>query len=356
MRILARHFLSRYLRLFVAILGTSVLAISVIEVLLNFEEIFDHFHGASGLAHYLALRIPSYYLRDLLPLTSFAAAFFCFGLAARAHEVTAIRTGGLSTRRVAMPLLLTAAGLSLATLLVNETLVLYTAREWTRIENPGEEITFRRGSFWYHRGNVIYNVREADRESGTLRGVSVFETSPEGRLLRSTRAELVQVREGRSWHFPEATARIFDPERPGAPPRIEHLRDATFEVADARDLALLDARARHLSLPDLREYVRVQQAEARDVTRYRGILHERLADPLAVLVFALLATPLGLSVERTRSIATAAVVGIALLGVFYAARTSAALFAAGGVAAAAFAPWIVLGAFAAIGAWRFARE
>lgn len=356
MRILARHFLSRYLQLFGAILLTSTLAISVIEVLLNFEEVFDHFDGASGLAHYLALRIPSYYLRDLVPLTSFAAAFFCFGLAARAREVTALRTGGLSSRRVALPVLLAAAGLSLATLFLNETLVLHTAREWSRIENPGEEITYRRGSFWYHRGNVIYNVREADPESGTLRGVSVFETSPEGRLLRSTRAEVVRVEEGRSWHFAEATARVFDPDEPGAPPRIEHLRDATLEVADARDLALLDARARHLSLRDLALYIEAQAADGREVTRYRGILHERLAEPLTVLVFALLATPLGLSVERTRSMATAAVVGVALLGAFFAVRTVASLFAAGGVAAAAPAPWLVLGAFAALGAWRFARE
>jgi amino acid transporter len=69
----------------------------------------------------------------------------------------------------------------------------------------------------------------------------------------------------------------------------------------------------------------------------------------------LIAIPLGLAVEQSRSLAAAALVGIATLGVFYTARTTASVAAAGGLPGAAFGPWLVLAAFAGFGAVRFAR-
>jgi len=74
-----------------------------------------------------------------------------------------------------------------------------------------------------------------------------------------------------------------------------------------------------------------------------------------VLLFAVLGTPLGVSVERSRSIAVAALQGIALLGGYYALQTTASVVGSGGVASSALAPWFVLGAFAAFGVWRFGR-
>lgn len=355
MRILSRHFLWRYLNLYVTILFASMIAVMIVELLLNFDQIMDDHAGFAGVTTYLFLRLPTYYFRDLIPVTSFAAAFFCVGLAARAREVTAIKAGGVSPQRMVVPILAAAAAISLATLVLDETLVLYATREWNRLENPGEEVAFRRGSFWYHRGDTIYNVREADRKSKTLHGVRVFETTPRGRLDRSLRADVVRIDEDHRWHFQNATVRTFDPSRPAAAPVVEHREETVLVVAAERDLALLDAGPRNLSLFELGEYIGARSDEGRDTARYREMLFARLADPLAVLVFAFLAIPLGLAVEQRRSLAAAAVVGIAILGLFFTARTAASMIAAGGLGGAAFGPWLVLGAFASFGAVRFAR-
>jgi lipopolysaccharide export system permease protein len=354
-RILSRHFLWSYLNLYISILFASMIAVVIVELLLNFDQIVNDHAGFDGVATYLFLRLPTYYFRDLIPMTSFAAAFFCVGLAARAREVMAVKTGGTSPQRMVVPILAAAAGISLAALVLDETLVLRATREWSRLENPGEEVSFRRGSFWYHGGDAIYNVREADRRSKALRGVRVFETSPQGRLDRSLRADVVRIDENHRWHFRDATVRTFDPSRPSAAPAVEHREETVLAVAAERDLALLDAGARTLSLFELVEYIRARSDEGRDTARYRERLHTRLADPLAVLVFALLAIPLGLAVEQKRSLAAAAVVGIAILGLFYTARTAASMLAAGGLTGAAFGPWLVLAAFAGFGAVRFAR-
>jgi lipopolysaccharide export LptBFGC system permease protein LptF len=189
-RILSRYFLVSYMKLFVAILFSSMVAVMVIEMMLNFDEVLEHYDGPIGIASYLFFRIPTHYLRDLIPVSSFAAVFFCLGLPARAREITAIKSGGISPQRIGIPLLAAAFILSGIALLLNESVVLQATREWERLKNPGEEISFRQSSFWYHRGNTVYNVREADKKSKTLYGVSVFELDQNGRLIRSIRARL----------------------------------------------------------------------------------------------------------------------------------------------------------------------
>ena len=65
--------------------------------------------------------------------------------------------------------------------------------------------------------------------------------------------------------------------------------------------------------------------------------------------------PLGFGVERTKSLAVSSLLGIAWVSVYYTLSTTASLLASGGVAIAAIAPWWLLAALGALGAWRLAR-
>ncbi len=352
MRILSRYLLASFLRLFASILLGSMLSIAVIEALVNVESLFE---GVSSALTYLLLRVPAAYVRDLIPIAAFAAAFFCIGLPARRAEVTAMRAGGISPQRAALPLLVTAGIFSGIALVVNETVVLRAARTSSRLDAGDESIAFRGGSFWYYRGNSIYNVDDVDRDSQTLHGVRVFEMGPRGRLLRSIRADRVQISEGRHWHFRGAVVRRFDPSDPATSPVVERVDETILDVGEERDLALLSSTASTLSLGNLREYIAARHREGRTTLRYRALLHARLSQPLTVLLFALLAVPIGLSVERTRSLAVSALQGFLLLGLFFVLRGAGAMFAAGGVAAAVPASWLLLSAFGGYGTWRFAR-
>jgi LPS export ABC transporter permease LptG len=354
-RILSRYFLTSYLKWFAAILFSSIIAIAVVEIMLHFESVLEHRDGPMGFATYLLLRVPSYYFRDLIPVACFAAAFCSTGLPARTHEVTAIKSGGISPPRTAISLLCAAAALSGLTLLVNESVVLQASRAWSRLQNPGGEVTYRQGSFWYQRGNAIYSVQETDREARVLRGVSVYELSPRGRLVQILRAERVEVEDDRHWRFLGTTSRSFDPERPAAPPRIERISEWNRDVSTQSDLVLLEASARTLSLPKLSAYIDAQVRADRNVTRYRTLYHLRLSQPLTVLLFALLAVPLGFAVGPSRSFAAAALAGILTLAVYFTARTTVEILGDKGFAWAVVAPWAILGAFCCYGMWRLRR-
>jgi LPS export ABC transporter permease LptG len=354
-QIVSRYFLASYLTQFAAILFASLIIIVIVEMLLNFEYILERYQGFWGVSGYLFLRLPSYYLRDLVPVTSFAATFFCLARPARLREITALRAGGISPQRAVVAVLVAAAVLSVGALVINETVVLSAARELTRLQNAGDEIAFGRGSFWYHRGDVIYNVQNADRANRTLHGVSVFELTARGRLQRSVHANLARIEDEQHWRFVSATVRTFDLDRPEAAPEVELVDETVLELGQERDLALLEASASHLSLADLRDYIGALQHEGRDATRYRAMLHTRLAEPVTVWLFALLAIPIGLMVESTRSLASSALHGVTILGGFYLLQTVASTLAAGGIAWATWSPWWVIGTFLGFGVWRFAR-
>ncbi len=355
MRILSRYFLTSYLKWFAVILCSSIVAIAVIEIMLQFDSVLEHRDGRMELATHLLLRIPSYYFRDLIPIACFAAAFCSIGLPARAHEITAIRSAGISPPQTAIPLLCAAAALSCATLLLNESVVLQASRTWSRDQNPGGEASFLQGSFWYQRGNAIYSVQEADRETRVLHGVSVYELSPQGRLAQILHAERVEVEDDRHWRFVGATSRTFDPGNPAMPPRIEPVSELNRDVSTASDLVMLEASARTLSLPQLAAYVDTQARTGRNATRYLTLYHTRLSGPLTVFLFALLAVPLGFAVGTSRSLAAAALSGIITLAAYYTARTAVEILAGKGFTWAAAGPWVIFAVFSCYGAWQLRR-
>lgn len=357
MRTLSRQYLASYLTLYAATLIASMVVIVIIEMMLNLDDAIEFSGGVSGVAAYLFLRLPSYYLPYLLPVCSFAAAIFCLGLPARTHEVLAMKASGIPPQRTCIPLLAAAGAIAAATLVMNETIVLDTTSEFKRREDGGDETRLfqDRGSFWYHRGPYLYSVEEADRQTRTFREVRVYERDAQGQLIRSISAPHASVDLAHAWELRDAIVRDFDPGDPGSAPAVRIHAHLPLEVASERELALLNAEPAALSLFDLRDYIVAQAQGGRDPTRYRALFHARLADPFTVFLFALLGIPVGLSVERSRSLAAAAVRGVVLLGTFYTLQVFGGLAANSGSALAVPFPWIMLGLFTVFGAWRFAK-
>ena len=354
MRILSRHLLASYAKLFVAILFSALIALSIIEMLVNFDRIVERESGVRGVATYLLLRIPSYYLPDLIPLASFASAFLAIGLRARGRELTAMKAAGVSPLRTALPILAGAGVLSAGALVADETLVLACTRAWHRSASDADG-ALPEGPGWHRRGDTVYHVGASDPETPSLRDVTVFRRSPAGRLIESVRAEVVHVVQPDRWQLIGAVRQRFDPDRPDAPPVTHRAGKSTLDIAAASDPARGEATAGTLSLGELGRQIDARSSRGRDATPQRALLHARLARPLAVLPLTLLAIALGLAVERSRSLEAGALHGLAIIGAFTSIRTIALVLASGGWTGAVFGPWIALAMLAGYGGWRLVR-
>jgi lipopolysaccharide export LptBFGC system permease protein LptF len=249
-----------------------------------------------------------------------------------------------------LPLLVASIGLSGAALFVNETWLLGATREFDRIHHRGNEVTYERDSFWYHRGRSFYHVSKADEEKGMLRDVTVYQLDERGRLIESLRSQRVKIQPDGRWLMKNAVRFQFDPATPDVLPTRKRLESTLVDASSRSTLALMDARENSLTLRELRDVVDARTSDDRNALRFRAMIHSRLATPLSVFLFALIGVPLGLSVERTRSIAVSALYGLAAIALFHASWRTGTLMARSGFELAAFAPWAVLSVFSVVGA------
>jgi lipopolysaccharide export system permease protein len=353
MGVLSRHFLVRFAGSFAAVLVALVLVVAVVELLGDFDDVVASSEGFSGALLYVALRIPSQWLPLLVPVATFVAAFLALGTAARSLEFVAIKAGGVSPLRVLVPVIVAGAVVSGLGLAVNETVGPRTHEAWRRHVSGDDQVEFRRGSFWYHKGPYVYNVRDADPEARQLRGVAIFELDRRGRLVRSIQAPSARIDEAGRWQLDDAVIRRFEPGAPEAPVSFERL--AREELVLSGELALFDAGVQGLSITDLREYRDDRPAGDPEAMRAQALLHDRLTEPLSAFVFVLLAIPLGLRAERTRSLAVPALQGVGALFAFWMLREYGIALASQGVLAPAATPWLILAAFTGASLWLLAR-
>jgi lipopolysaccharide export system permease protein len=357
MGVLTRYVLVRFVTTFVAALLGFVVLVGVIELLADFGDVIGSSSSILDAWIVLVLRIPHKHLPILIPASAFAAAYLSIGTAARANEILAMKAGGVSPLRVVVPVLVAAAVISGIALLVNETVAVRAHEISRRRSGDGDEVTFRRGSFWYHKGHTIYNVRDADPAARALLDIAIFELDDRGRLLRTIQAARATMGgEAGRWHLTDAVMRTFDPDDVGAASSYQKLADAEIDLPDEK--ALLDVGVSALSIGDLREYRDQQEPGDTENVRAEALLHERMTEPFAALVFVVLAIPLALRVERTRSLAVPALQGVAAIFLFYMIREYGGTLATTGVTPAQGTPWFIVAAFLLFGAvqmWRMPR-
>lgn len=356
MRILSRYYATRFLGLYAGILVASTLTIVIVEMLLNLDDMLRLQPGAMGMLHYLFLRIPSYYLRDLLPITSFAAAFFTLALSASSLEIMAIKTGGISPRRAIVPILIAACGIAATSFVLGETWILNATQDSNRQRSgSGPDIRYRQGSFWYYKGRTIVNISSADPTSATLQGVRLFELNDRGRLLRSIEAPEVAIDEEDVWRFQNAIIRSYQPGKPDAPTFVERVSEFSLRVHDRNTIQMIETDLQSLSIVELREYVASRLDSGEDAHRIQAVLYARYSEPVLVILFALLAAPLGLMVESRGNFGFPVLIGIGTVAAYFTLHSISATLASEGV----IPPIIAISAldlgFCGVGLWGLYR-
>jgi lipopolysaccharide export system permease protein len=181
--------------------------------------------------------------------------------------------------------------------------------------------------------------------------VRLYRRDDLGRPELSIEADLVTISADGIWHFEQASVRRFQPDLPEAAPEVQIGVDLPLAISDQSDAILLDADAGALPLQRLREYIAANSGRSypgseASLLRLRRLLHERLAAPVTVLVFGLLAVPLGLRPENARSLGPAAVRAVTTLVGFFLLRSLAASLTGVGLLPPVVASWAVLSGFA----------
>jgi lipopolysaccharide export system permease protein len=349
-----RYIGARFLFSFLASLGILALVVLVVDMLLNVDEVLEAQKTAAGAAWFLVMRTTALYLPYLIPAAAFTGVFMSVGLAARTNEVVAMKAGGIAPLRALVPVLVISVVIALLSFVLGETVSVRAAAALNQKGADESDISLSEGTIWYHAGRFIYNIRDPDPDSESVRDIRVFERDDAGRLVRLIQARSAMRLGANRWRFEDATVRRFDPAHPTVPPTAERAAELELTLDADRSLRRIQAELPGLPLPTVASYVASVLEDGGNPRRARAHMHERLTRPLLVVLFALLAVPLALRVEQTRSLAMPALQGVILLFLFLLLREYGPNLAPGGDAVAVV-PWAVVGLFMAYGTWRLVR-
>jgi LPS export ABC transporter permease LptF/LPS export ABC transporter permease LptG len=365
--------LDRYIaRAWGANVALVLLAFASIYFLGDFMDLIDDFHqnkpGAGVIFHYYA-----YFLWQIgftvAPVAVLVGVLITLGLLARRNEITAMKAGGISVYRAALPVL--GAGLVAS-------LLLYGMQEWilphtnkvaamdkNRIKGRAAQSSDQFDRRWvlasdgrFYNFDYIVESRQAgargpdDREFSAY-GFSTYDVDQKTWQLRDRvyASRAVWSSATRTYELERGWRRVTGADTTRFEPfqnqRVRAIgRDPGGEIEPPSYFKREEKPSDTMGFRELRGYIGSLESRGFDVAKLRVQLHRKLAFPMVGLVMTLLAVPFSFVVARHGAlygIGIAIVIAIvywAVLGIFEALGNSGLLTPS----LAAWAPNLLFGA------------
>jgi LPS export ABC transporter permease LptG len=355
--------------LFIFVLGiAALLGIFYISTFIDFaDKLFRGTATTRMLLGYFYYRTPEF-VSYIIPMSALIATLVTIGIMTKNSELIVMRACGISLYRAAVPLLLFALLASGFLFLLQERVLVYSNREWKRLDGqmrgyPPETFGLLGRRWLVSRTGDIYHYDSFSPATNHFSRLSVYHLDPRAwRLDALTYAsEVALVRTPRAagtaaltWHAERGWTREFIPARRGKP-ATDGVRYAPF---GERTLALEPPVYFKTERPDPGEmtYAELKREVAREKTSaFNAVpdmveLQRKVAFPLVTIVMTLLAIPFAVTTGR-RGALYGIGVGIVLAIVYWIAMNVFAAMGAGGVVPPMLAAWAPNLLFAAAAAY-----
>ena len=211
--LLDRYILREFLKILVLVLA-SVMAIFVIvdftELARNIKNNSVAFHTIFAYYRFLSFQV----LNWTLPISVLVATLVTFALLSKNNEVTALKSGGVSLYRAALPIVAVAAVISVFSYFILDYVLPYSNQRVAtlkrKIEGKKPIATSSAQKLWFYgKGRYLINFLNYDRDRQELSQVQVFEFHPTAfKLTRRVFAQRAKWN-GRAWVFEDGWIRSF---------------------------------------------------------------------------------------------------------------------------------------------------
>lgn len=324
------NILDRYiLREFTKILALVLISTIALFVIVDYTDL-AHDIRANQIAFHTVL---AYYrfaifqiLHWTLPISVLVATLVTFGILSKNNEVTALKSGGVSLYRVALPVVFIAAIIAGLAYLMLDFVLPYANQRVDQLRNkirgkgPVAMQAASQQKLWFlgKNGRYIINFLSYDNSTRQLSQVQVLEFHPsEFRLTRRLYAERATW-DGRGWVFQRGWMRSFgDDGRTVYTPIVTPLRLYYAERPD--DFATEVKSPDQMTFAQLRRYIETIKRSGYSAEELTVKLYEKTSWPFISVVMALLALPFAFRMGRRGALYgffIALLLGIAYWGVF----------------------------------------
>ncbi|MBP2638362.1 MAG: lptG [Firmicutes bacterium] len=278
------------------------------------------------------------------PMSMLLASLMAFSRLSSSSEITAMKSGGQSFARLAVPVFIAAFFVSAAAVILNEALVPASNIAYNNIVRQEVE---KNTQPIIQDHVVIKNITQGElerltyarnfiEETSTMNKISVQEYE-DGRLVRVENAERAVWQDGYWRMYDGVTTQL------AADGRVECILPfGNKELPIDKNPVSISREqkdAEDMTIRELREHIAALKQEYVITNQYEVELYQRLTIPLASFVFAMIGTPLGLSPHRSSS-SIGLGLSIIIIFVYYILLTISTALGKGGTVDPFLAAWI----------------
>lgn len=347
MRMLARHYLREFLKLFFLASTGLALIMSVLSLIQRIDSFLPHDPSVGNLAYYTLLVLPGNFLY-LMPVSALLCSLYTIGRAARNREITAVMAAGGRVRRLLLPFLAVGAVLSLSGFVLEELVVPLTSKAARELRGSmsgkSTPSTYQGGIMWLRaKDGSLVKIDFYIEEEDAFKGMSIFRTG-EGRLR-----EIIQAKEARylkhknTWVLHDVTA--YDTETG----EIVQREDSEYAALGSPSVLREEVRKPYeLGIFELYRYLKRLKAAGFKNIRLPVELQSKLAYPFVNLLMVVL----GVSIAARRNLSglVAAAIGLLITLAYWFGFTMLLSLGYAGVLNPVVAAWlmpVVLGSLSA---------
>jgi lipopolysaccharide export system permease protein len=357
---LDRYILKNFLGVFAGSLITVAFLFTALSVLDGLTYLMGG-KGASFLAivRYYSLQLPQTVYMTA-PVSALLASMITLGSMNQRCEIMAIRAGGVSIARAALPIVAASFFIAGLLFLLGDTLVPYGNRYFlsqkTEFNQDDEKEKTKEDDLnpgaWYVSesgtdGPVILRLDRIDRKTGAVTGLTAYRVSPEFDLREQVTAKKAVHAAGEGWKASAVAIRRF---RGQDVPAFETRRETILDLPDTpEDLMRVQRAPEEMSLGQINDQIaRIHRYGLPDQA-FRVERQARFAIPLAAVILVLVGSPLAIRPVRTTGLAVS-ILGAVIVGfAYYVIIAEFISLGKGGLAPPAVAAWTANAIFGVAG-------
>ena len=323
------NILDRYiLREFAKVLVLVLVSTFTLFVIVDYTQLARDIR-ANQIAFHTVLAYYRFYMFQILhwtlPITVLVSTLVTFGIMSKNNEVTALKSGGVSLYRIALPIVFIASIIAVLAYLMLDFVLPYANQRVDQLHNKivGKgpvAVQSAQQKLWFlgKNGRYIINFLAYDNNAKELTQVQVLEFHPtEFRLTRRVYADRATW-DGRGWVFNGGWMRSFsDDGRTVFTPITAPLRLYYAERPD--DFATEVKSPDQMTFAQLRRYIETIRRSGYAAEELTVKLYEKTSWPFISVVMALIALPFAFKMGRRGALYgffIALVLGITYWGVF----------------------------------------
>jgi lipopolysaccharide export system permease protein len=315
MPILFRYLLREYGKIFTMCFSGLMTIYLVIDFFEKVRRFLRYDADWFDVLTYFLLKVPAISFQ-IAPLAVLMATLLTFGLLSRGHEITAMRSCGISLLWVTSPFILFAAGISLVLLLFSSTVIPLAASKSeeirnTRIEKKPPAAAVMLKQPWTRIGaDSLMHVTSVSVNGELLGGVRLFQLNRSFQLINMTEADEARYAD-QAWALYQGRQREFLPD--GAVLTTLFDRQAIALPLIPDDFTTwLTGDSELMTFHDIRAYSRRRQQYGSQAARLQTDYYSRIAFPFVAVIMILVGIALSLRRSGSRGGSMAVGIGQAL--------------------------------------------